>query len=126
MNSVQLIGRLTHDPHLDRTATGSAVATFRLAVDRPGREGADFLTVKTWNRVAEASAAHLRRGRRVAVEGRLEHQEWTDAGDRRLQRLIVVAGRVEFLDASAVDGEPGSQHTDRAPASKAAAVPATS
>lgn len=102
MKTVQLIGRLTHDPQLQRTPTRSPVTSFRLAIDRRG-DGADFVTVKTWNRVAEATAAHLRRGRRVAVTGRLAQHEWTDGDGRRLERLIVVADRVEFLDPPTLD-----------------------
>ena len=119
MNSVQLIGRLTHDPDADRTTSGTPVTTFRLAIDRPGSDAADFLTVKTWERLAETTAEHLTRGRRVAVQGRLAHEEWVASG-RRAERLTVVADRVEFLDPPA----PGSQLTaDEAEASTEAVVP---
>jgi single-strand DNA-binding protein len=99
MNSVQLIGRLTRDPEADKTAGGTPVTTFRLAIDRLGRKGTDFVTVKTWDRVAEATAEHLTRGRRVAVQGRLAHEEWVGSDGRRAERLTVVANRVDFLDA---------------------------
>ena len=101
MNTVQLIGRLTRDPDAGHTAGGTAVTRFRLAVDRPGRDGADFVTVKTWDRLADAAAEHLSRGRRVAVQGRLSHEEWTGSDGRRAERLVVVADRVEFLDPPA-------------------------
>ena len=77
------------------------MTTFRLAIDRLGREGADFVTIRTWERLAEASAQHLTRGRRVAVQGRLAHEEWVGSDGRRAKRLIVVAGRVDFLYAPA-------------------------
>lgn len=114
MNSVQLIGRLTRDPTQDRVAGGTAVATFRLAVDRPGGGPADFVTVKMWDRLAEGVAEHLSRGRRVAVEGRLFHDEWTGADGQRAARLIVVAYRVEFLDAPTV-ADPAAVETDAVP-----------
>lgn len=124
MNSVQLIGRLTHDPDPGRTASGAAVTTFRLAVDRPGRNGADFVTIKTWGRLAEATAEHLRRGRRVAVQGRLAHEEWTGSDGRRAERLAVVADRVEFLDIPAASKQSGSGD-DQAVASGPAPVVGT-
>ena len=99
MNSVQLIGRLTRDPDAKHTTGGTAVTTFRVAIDRRGREGADFVSVETWHRLAEAAAEHLTRGRRVAVQGRLAHEEWVASDGRRAERLTVVADRVEFLDA---------------------------
>ena len=106
MNSVQLIGRLTHDPEATRTSNGTAVTAFRLAVDRAGRKGADFVTVKCWERLADVTAEHLARGRRVAVQGRLAHEEWTASDGRRAERLTVVADRVEFLDALAAGKTP--------------------
>ena len=103
MNSVQLIGRLTRDPTSEHTRNGTAVTTFRLAIDRSGREGADFLTVKTWDRLATAAAEHLQRGRRVAVQGRLDHTERIAPDGRRVERITVVADRVEFLDPPRTD-----------------------
>ncbi len=101
MNSVQLIGRLTRDPDADHTTSGTPVTTFRLAIDRPAHNGADFVTIKTWERLAEVTSEHLARGRRVAVQGRLAHEEWIGSDGRRAERLTVVADRVEFLDAPA-------------------------
>lgn len=117
MNSVQLIGRLTHDPEGDRIGDGTTVATFRLAVDRPRRDSADFVTVKVWERTAEAVLKHLVRGRRVAVQGSLFHDEWTRSDGKRADRLIVVAARVEFLDpptAAAVEREALDEHAEHA------------
>jgi single-strand DNA-binding protein len=131
MNSVQLIGRLTRDPDADQTPGGTPVTTFRLAVDRAGRKGADFVTIKTWDRVAETTAEHLRRGRRVAVQGRLAHEEWVGSDGRRAERLTVVADRVQFLDAPAArtdtsveDGEaPAEAATSSAEHSQPASCP---
>ena len=106
MNCVQLIGRLTHEPDARHTPSGTPVTTFRLAIDRGGRDGADFVTVKTWERLAEASAEHLTRGRRVAVQGRLAHEEWTGSDGRRAERLTVVADRLEFLDTPSAGKTP--------------------
>ena len=111
MNCVQLIGRLTHDPESDRVADGTPVAIFRLAVDRPRRDSADVITVKTWDRTAEAVAKHLVRGRRVAVQGRLFQDGWTGSDGQRASRLIVVAHRVDFLDPPIATGDRGLEET---------------
>jgi single-strand DNA-binding protein len=113
MNSVQLIGRLTRDPDADHTASGTAVTTFRLAIERPGRKGADFVTIKAWERLANPTAEHLARGRRVAVQGRLAHEEWVGSDGRRAERLSVVADRVDFLDPPATASHlAGGEHED--------------
>lgn len=101
MNSVNLIGRLTRDPELRTTAEDSPVAVLRVAL--PRRRGGDdagavFVNVVCFGRQAEAANEYLYKGRRVAVEGRLEQREWTDTDGEARSRHEVYAERVEFLD----------------------------
>jgi single-strand DNA-binding protein len=99
MNTVQLIGRLTDDPKADTTPTDKQVCRMRLAVPGFNRDAAPlFIDVETWNKLAEACANHLEKGRRVSVTGRVAHDQWESDGQKR-QRHYVVADNVEFLDA---------------------------
>lgn len=100
MNSVQLIGRLTHDPRSVFAGKGSLLATMRLAVPGIRDDEVHYVTIKTWGRTAQAALEHLSRGRRVAIQGRLEQHEWSDDSGNRNERLAVVADRVEYLDAA--------------------------
>ena len=73
LNKAILIGRLTADPELRYTQSGTAVANFRLAVDRPftnqaGEREADFIPIVVWDKQAETCANYLSKGRLVAVE----------------------------------------------------------
>lgn len=103
LNVVVLIGRLAADPEPRYTVDGTAVTNFRIAVQRPftNREGereADFLDVVCWRRLAETVAQNLRKGRLVAVHGRVQTRSWeTQDGDRRWKTEIV-AEDVRFLD----------------------------
>lgn len=100
MNKVILIGRLAVDPELRFTASGKAVATFRIAVNRPfSKENeADFFNVVVWGRIAENCANYLAKGRLVAVDGRLQSRTYeTQAGERRYV-TEVVGNQVEFLE----------------------------
>jgi single-strand DNA-binding protein len=109
MNTVTLIGRLTADPQ-SRAGENHESAYFRLAVDRRGAEGADFIDVVVFDRLAEVCASHLAKGRQVAVNGRLRSSEWTTPDGERRSRLQVVADEVSFLDApksKAADPETG-------------------
>ena len=112
MNAVHLIGRLTQDVEL-RERGETKVAQLRLAVPR-GRDkngedrGADFVDVVTFGRQAEVCASYLAKGRRIAVEGRLHHDEW-DGDNGRRQKLEVIAQSVEFLDARKSESEPAEQ-----------------
>jgi single-strand DNA-binding protein len=99
VNVVTLIGNLASDVDARDVPPDRKVATFLLAVDRPGRDaGADFVPVSTWNRQAEACLEYLAKGAHVAVDGRLRSRSWEDADGNRRSALEVVASRVEFLD----------------------------
>jgi single-strand DNA-binding protein len=104
VNVVNLIGNLATDVEL-REAGGKKLASFRLAIGRPGSEEADFVGVTAWERQAEACAEHLAKGRRVAVEGRLRSRSWDTPGGERRSAIEVVASRVEFLSAPPARGE---------------------
>ena len=105
MNNITLIGRLTRDPELEQTPTGTAVCRMRLAVPRRRKEGKDqgavFVDVVAYGGQASASADYLTKGRQVGVSGRLEYREWTGPDAARHSRHEVVADHVEFL------GHPG-------------------
>ena len=105
MNSIQLIGRLTADPELRFTNGGTATCTIRLAVPRRKKDGVEpapvYVDVVTFGPQAEAVANYMAKGRRVAVVGRLSHQEWTDDDGDKHSRLQVLANSVDFLDRPA-------------------------
>lgn len=102
LNRVVLIGRLVADPQLRYTQNGTAVANFRIAVDRPftnqqGERETDFIDIVVWRRLAETCANNLNKGRLVGVDGRLQVREYEYEGQRRRQ-AEVVADNVAFLD----------------------------
>ena len=100
MNSVSLVGRLTKDPELRFTATGKAVATFSLAVNRTFSKSdeADFFNIVTWQKTAENCANYLAKGQQVAVLGRLQSRSYENKEGRRIFVVEVVANEVEFLE----------------------------
>lgn len=102
LNRIVLIGRLVADPQLRYTQNGTAVANFRIAVDRPfanqqGERETDFIDIVTWRKLAEVVANNLNKGRLVGVDGRLQVREYEYEGQRRRQ-AEVVADTVQFLD----------------------------
>lgn len=102
MNSVQLIGRLTRDPEVRYTSGQMAVATFTVAIDRPTRAGEDRVTdfprVTVFGRQAENCEKYLAKGRRVAVEGRIQTGSYKNKDGNTVYTTDVVANRVEFID----------------------------
>lgn len=108
MNSVSLIGNLATEVELKQVGEDKKVASFLLAVDRAGRDGADFVGITAWDRQAELCAEYLAKGRRVAIDGRLRSHSWEEDGKRRTA-VEVVARRVEFLGGPRRDEEPGGE-----------------
>lgn len=95
MNNVSLSGYLTHDPELvyrnDRP-----ICTMRLVV-KDRKYEPTYIDVRTFDDQAYACAEYMRKGRKIAVTGRLVYDEWRDADDKKRERYSVV-GWVEFLD----------------------------
>ena len=105
-NKVLLMGNLTRDPELRYTASGAAVASFGLAVNRKYKAGDEwkeevcFVDITVWAKQAENCAEYLHKGSPVFLEGRLNFQSWeTDTGQKR-NKLEVVANNIQFLSRS--------------------------
>ena len=111
INQVVATARLTKDPELRTTGSGNSVATLRVAIGRPpGKDGEDrkavFYDVEVWGKLAESCVKYLAKGRRVAVAGRLEHQEWSGEDEKPRQRNYLVGEEVSFLDPPPKAEEP--------------------
>ncbi len=111
LNKVVLIGRLTQDPELRYTSSGTPVSNFTLAVERnyknrDGERDVDFIPIVTWRGLAETCAQHLGKGRMVAVSGRLQIRK-RQGEDRTFVNPEIVANDVTFLDWPG-DGEKRS------------------
>jgi single-strand DNA-binding protein len=108
MNHIVLIGRLTRDPELRYTPNGVAVTNFDLAVDRPttnqqGERETDFIRIIAWQKQAELCANYLKKGRQVAVEGRLQIRNYETQDGQKRRVAEVVANFVQFLDRARED-----------------------
>ena len=110
MNHVSLIGRLTKDPEVKYTHSGTAVCTFTLAVDRKfakkdsGQPTADFIPFVTWRKLAEICGNNLAKGRRISVEGRIQVRSYDAQDGSKRYATEIVADEVEFLDSRAQTG----------------------
>lgn len=117
MNSVELTGHLVRDPEV-RYTSGSqkAVATFTIAVDRPQRQDSgekqtDFPRITVFGKQAETCEKYLKKGRLVAIQGRLHTGSYQDKNGNTVHTTDVVANNVEFLDH-------GEKHSYSASANK--------
>ena len=112
LNKIFIMGRLTRDPELRRTQTGTPVASFSLAVDRDfkdkstGERATDFIDVVAWRQTGEFVSRFFTKGRMAVVEGRLQIRDWTDKDGNKRRTAEVVADNIYFGDSKR-DGNGG-------------------
>ena len=100
MNQVTLIGRLTKDPELKYTQGGKAFCKFNIAVTREfNREEADFIGCVAWDKRAETIAEYLRKGRRIAIQGRLNVRSYEQNGENKWITEVIV-DKFDFIDTN--------------------------
>lgn len=115
LNKIVLMGRLTRDPELRRTQSGTAVASFTLAVDRDykpqdGERETDFIDIVAWRGTAEFVSKYFSKGRMAVVEGRLQGRDWKDRDGNNRRSYEVIADNVYFGDSKRSEsGTPEAQ-----------------
>ena len=97
MNRLTIIGNLTRTPEARATADGNTVTAFTVAVNRRGREGADYFRVSAWNAMGENCHKYLAKGRKAAVCGAVSAHAYTAQDGSARASLDVMAQDVEFL-----------------------------
>jgi single-strand DNA-binding protein len=119
LNRIVLIGRLCTDPELKYTASGIAVATFRIAVDRrpnaQGEKETDFISIVAWRQSAEFASSYLTKGRLISVDGRLQTRSWVAQDGTRRYSFEVVADDLRGLDKPKERAEAGPGAEEEAP-----------
>lgn len=117
INRVVLVGRLTSDPELKALPSGSNVCELRIACNTsrktPEGEYADkpnFFNVSVFGPVGESVHRYMSRGRRVAIDGRLDWHEWETPEGAKRQAVKIVADSVQFLDGPKGEQRGSSAH----------------
>ena len=110
LNRVVLVGRMTRDPELRRTANGTPVASFTLAMNRNfssqnGERQADFIPCVVWNKAAENTAKYCSKGSLVGVDGRLQSRSYQNQDGRRVSVIDVICDSVQFLETRAMSSQ---------------------
>ena len=122
LNKVHLQGRLTADPEMRRTQSGTAVTSFTLACERDfkdsaGEKATDFINCVAWRNTAEYVAQYFSKGRMAVVSGRLQIRGWADKDGNKRRESEIVADNVYFADSkkaaeNATDGVTPGVFTD--------------
>jgi single-strand DNA-binding protein len=102
MNRVILVGRITKDPELKKTAQDIAVVNFTIAVnrnytDQQGEKQADFISCVVWRRQAENVAKYVSKGMLLGVEGRIQTRQYeSETGMKYITEVL--CDSVQFLE----------------------------
>lgn len=104
INSVTLVGRMAGDAELRYTPNNQAVATFRLAVNRPfknqnGEREADFINCVIWRQQAENLANWAKKGALVGITGRIQTRSYENQQGQRVYVTEVVADSFQLLES---------------------------
>lgn len=114
INKVILIGNVCRDVELRMVGNNIPTATFAIAVNGP--RGADdvnrvdYPSIVVWRKLAEICAQYLRKGSKVAVEGRLQTRNFERNG-QKVYVTEVVADQIQFLSPRNQTQQPESTTT---------------
>jgi single-strand DNA-binding protein len=119
INRVVIVGRLTSDPELRSLPSGTSVCGLRVACNttRKNSEGdyaekPNFFNVSVFGPAGESVHRYMSRGRRVAIDGRLDWREWETSEGVKRQAVEIVAESVQFLDGRGDHGDSNGSSGD--------------
>ena len=123
LNHIVIMGRLTRDPELRYTQSGTPVVGFTLAVDRDfasrdsGEKQTDFIDVVAWRQTGEFVAKHFVKGSMAVASGRLQIREWTDRENNKRRSAEIVADNIYFGESKRSRDSGDSSYRGGGPAS---------
>lgn len=99
MNLTILTGRITKDLEIKK-AGQTQVLNFSLAVDNPfKKDDVSFFDIVAFGKTAELLNNYCNKGSKIAVEGNLKQDRFTDKEGKNRSVVRVIANRIEFLDS---------------------------
>lgn len=114
MNKFIGIGRLTRDPNISN-GNDSMVARYTLAIDRAykkdGEPTADFISCVCFGRCAEFAEKYLTKGKKIAVEGRIQTGSYEKDG-QKIYTTDVIVDRHEFVESKSSNDEPATSNSN--------------
>ena len=112
INRVVLVGRLTRDPELRKTQSGTSVCSFTMAVGRrvstQGQPDADFINCVAFGRTAEFAEKYLKQGTKMVVSGRIQTGSYTNRDGVKVYTTEVVIEEQDFAESKAAAAQNSS------------------
>ncbi len=101
LNRAILTGRLTADPEVRYTTNELPIARFCLAIPRPSKNGegeVDFINCTAFSGLAKICGEYLKKGKLVAVEGRIQVRKYEDKTGNKRTYTDVIANNIQMLE----------------------------
>lgn len=99
INRTVLVGRITHDPKLMETNTGTSVVNFSLAVNRQfDKDKTDFINCVAWKNQADFIGNYIKKGALLGIDGRIETGSYKDQTGKKINTFTIVAESVQALE----------------------------
>ena len=114
MNKAILVGRLTRDPEMRMSQSGTGVVRFSVAVNRTrkveGQPDADFINCVAFGKTAEFMEKYIKKGYLVSVEGRIQTGSYDAQDGSKRYTTDVAVDNVEFVGGRNEGGSPVSSN----------------
>ena len=113
MNNVSLVGRLTRDPEIKTTNSGSSYARFSIAVDRRGKDaGTDLINIVAFGKTSEFIERYFRKGQRIGINGRIQTGSFEGKDGKKVYTFDVIADNVEFVESKSASASATPANAD--------------
>jgi len=117
INRTVLVGRLTRDPELKRTANDAAVVSFTLAVNRQftnsqGEREADFINCVIWRKAAENFFKFTNKGSLVGIDGHIQTRNYENQQGQRVYVTEVVVDNFSPLESRSKSEKRNSENAN--------------
>lgn len=116
-NKAMIGGKLTADPELKTTPSGTSVTQFSVAVNRRSKEGeqqADFINCVAWKNTAEFITKYFRKGGSIFITGRIQTRTWQDQSGSKRYATEVIVEQADFVDSKGESQSAGQQGAQQA------------
>lgn len=117
MNKVILMGRLTKDPEISTSTSGSTFGRFDIAVDRKfkkeGEPDADFFGCVVFGKQAEFCENYLHKGTKILLSGRIQNDNYTNKDGVKIYSVKIMVEEIEFAESKGQGSNQGSTQNNQ-------------
>ena len=112
INKVILAGYLVADPEVRQTKTGKTITSLRMAYNEVNRDTL-YINVDVWDKQGETCGRVLKKGSNIAVDGRLQVDNYENKDKVKVSKFFITADRVNFLPRFEKITKEGSETEDQ-------------